>query len=145
LGMALTGQGSSAGWRLATAVLGTLTVLLVYLVAKELTRSYAAAILAGLFVAVDGLAIVLSRIALLDGILTFFIMLGVLFVLFDRRRTMPVLEAVATGSDGPRMWGRVLWRRPWILAAGAAFGAATAVKWSGLYALAVFGLYLVIT
>nr|WP_246286054.1 phospholipid carrier-dependent glycosyltransferase [Microbacterium pseudoresistens] len=145
LGMALTGQGSSAGWRLATAVLGTLTVLLVYLVAKELTRSYTAAILAGLFVAVDGLAIVLSRIALLDGILTFFIMLGVLFVLFDRRRTMPVLEAVATVSDGPRMWGRVLWRRPWILAAGAAFGAATAVKWSGLYALAVFGLYLVIT
>ncbi|BDZ37678.1 hypothetical protein GCM10025863_02920 [Microbacterium suwonense] len=44
-----------------------------------------------------------------------------------------------------RMTGPVLWARPWLIAAGMAFGAATAVKWSGVYALAVFGLYVVVT
>jgi len=39
----------------------------------------------------------------------------------------------------------VLWSRPWLIAAGVTLGAASAVKWSGLYALAVFGLYVVIT
>ena len=44
-----------------------------------------------------------------------------------------------------RAWGPVLWNRPWIIAAGAALGAATAVKWSGLYVLAGLGIYLVVT
>jgi dolichyl-phosphate-mannose--protein O-mannosyl transferase len=43
------------------------------------------------------------------------------------------------------MWGRVLWRRPWLIAAGLAIGAACAVKWSGLYVLAAYGLYVVVT
>ena len=42
------------------------------------------------------------------------------------------------------MWGPVLWNRPWLLAAGAALGAATAVKWSGLYVIAALGVYLVV-
>src|SRR5699024_7079486 len=37
-----------------------------------------------------------------------------------------------------------IWRRPWILAAGAALGLASAVKWSGLYALAVLGIAIVV-
>jgi dolichyl-phosphate-mannose-protein mannosyltransferase len=37
----------------------------------------------------------------------------------------------------------VLWWRPWLIAAGVAFGAASAVKWSGLYLLAVFAVYAV--
>lgn len=147
LGLGLLGPGSSAGWRLMTAVLGTLSVLLVYLIARELSRSIAVASIAGLFLAVDGLGIVLSRIALLDGILTFFVLLGFLFVLLDRRRTMHRLQDPRTHArdDAPPLWGRVLWRRPWIVAAGLALGAATAVKWSGLYALAALGLYLVVT
>ena len=39
----------------------------------------------------------------------------------------------------------MLWNRPWIIAAGAAVGAATAVKWSGVYVLAGLGVYLVVT
>lgn len=140
LGMALFGAGNSAAWRLMVALMGTATVLLVYLVAKELTRSVVAAGVAGLLLAVDGLSIVMSRIGLLDGILTFFILLGFWFVLLDRRRSIPRVEAAESG-----LWGPVLWRRPWIVAAGVALGAATAVKWSGLYALAGFGIYLVVT
>lgn len=149
LGMGLLGPGSSVGWRLTTALIGTATVLLLYLVTRTLTRSTTLATLAGLFLAVDGLSIVMSRIALLDATLTFFILLGFWFILLDRRHTMPLLENPATHGvtdDGPLpMWGRVLWRRPWVVAAGVALGAAAAVKWSGLYALAALGLYLVVT
>ena len=36
--------------------------------------------------AIDGLAIVMSRVAILDIILTTFVLLGFWFILFDRRR-----------------------------------------------------------
>ena len=144
LGMALGGPDNSAGWRLATALLGAGSVLLVYLVARRLTGSVVVATVASTLLAIDGLSIVLSRIALLDGILTFFILLGVLFVLLDRQRTIPRLERRNTEAPDP-FWGPILWRRPWLIAAGAALGAASAVKWSGLYALAAFGLYVVVT
>lgn len=144
LGMGVFGPGNSAAWRLTIALVGTATVLLVYLVAKELTRSTVAAAVAGLVLAIDGLSIVMSRIGLLDGILTFFILLGFHFILLDRRRTIPLIEDART-DDSEHLWGRIVWRRPWVIAAGVALGAATAVKWSGLYALAGFGIYLVVT
>ena len=68
------------------SVFGTAIVLLVYLVARSLTRSVAFASVAGLLMAVDGLAIVMSRVALLDIFLTFFVLLAFWFVLLDRRR-----------------------------------------------------------
>lgn len=144
LGMAIGGPDNSAGWRLATALLGTASVLLVYLIARTLSGSIVVATVAGLLIALDGLSIVLSRIALLDGILTFFVLLGVLFVLLDRRQTIPLLERRAPEAPDP-FWGPILWRRPWLIAAGLALGAACAVKWSGLYVLAAFGLYVVVT
>lgn len=144
LGMAIGGPDNSAGWRLATAVLGTGSVLLVYLIARRLSGSVVVASVAGTLLAIDGLSIVMSRIALLDGILTFFVLLGVLFVIIDRQRTIPVLERRDPEKPDP-FWGPVLWRRPWLVAAGAALGAASAVKWSGLYVLAGFGLYVVVT
>jgi len=144
LGMAIGGPDDTVGWRISVAVLGTATVLLVYLVAHRLTRSIAVATVAALLLAIDGLGIVMSRIALLDGPLTFFLLLGALFLLCDRDRTIPVLERPDPDSPDP-MWGPVLWRRPWLVAAGVALGAASAVKWSGLYALAAFGLYVVVT
>lgn len=157
LGMVLMGPGSSFGWRFTTAVLGSLTVLLVYLITLQLTRSRTVSTIAGGLLAIDGLGIVMSRIALLDGILTFFIALGFLFALLDRNRTIPKIDAVLADTmsadagradDEPpnlRITGPVLWARPWLIAAGVALGAASAVKWSGLYALAVFGLYVVVT
>lgn len=144
LGMGVFGAGNSAAWRIAVALIGTATVLLLYFVAKELTRSVAAASIAGLLLAIDGLSIVMSRIGLLDGILTFFILLGFFFILLDRRRTIPLVQRAASDGTEP-LWGGIIWRRPLVVAAGIALGAATAVKWSGLYALAGFGIYLVVT
>lgn len=144
LGMAVGGPDDTVGWRIAVAVLGTASVLLTYLVARRLSRSIAVGTVAGLLLAIDGLSIVLSRTALLDGPLTFFVLLGALFVLVDRDRTLPLIERADPVAPDP-MWGRVFWRRPWLVAAGVALGAACAVKWSGLYALAAFGLYVVVT
>ncbi|MDQ1206363.1 dolichyl-phosphate-mannose--protein mannosyltransferase [Microbacterium sp. SORGH_AS_0862] len=148
LGMWLFGSGDSVGWRVAVATAGTLTVLVVYLIARTLTGSTAVAAIAGGLMAIDGLAIVLSRIALLDGILALFVALGFWFVLLDRRTHLERLRRALTPRDEQEPapgWGPLLWNRPWLIAAGAAVGAATAVKWSGLYVLAALGLYVVVT
>lgn len=143
LGMGLLGPGSSLGWRLMTALVGIAMVLVVYAVALELSRSMTVATIAGGLFAIDGLAIVMSRTALLDNSLALFIVLGFWFVLLDRRRAIASVERAESDAT-PTLWGRVLWRRPWLLAAGVALGAASAVKWSGLYALAGLGIYLVV-
>ncbi len=147
-GMALFGADSTAGWRIATAVFGTATVLLLYLVARTLTGSIAFASITSGLMAIDGLAIVLSRVALLDIFLTFFVLLTFWFVLLDRRRHLDRLAtviAVRSLGGGALRWGPVLWNRPWLIAAGAAAGAATAVKWSGLYVMVAVGIYVVVT
>ncbi len=148
LGMGALGPTTGWGWRITTALLGIAAVLVLMLLAKRLTRSTTFAVVAGLLMAIDGLAISMSRVALLDMPLTFFVLLGFLFVLLDRERTMArIAMTVAARADGdePPAWGPVLWNRPWILAAGVALGAASAVKWSGVWVLAGLGIYLVVT
>ncbi|WP_307785442.1 dolichyl-phosphate-mannose--protein mannosyltransferase [Microbacterium hibisci] len=148
LGMMALGPESGWGWRITTALLGVAAVLVLMLIAKRLTRSTTFAVVAGLLMAVDGLAISMSRVALLDTSLTFFVLLAFLFVLRDRDRTMTrIAETVAARrvGDVAPSWGPVLWNRPWIVAAGAALGAASAVKWSGAWVLAGLGIYLVVT
>ena len=147
-GMALFGADSSFGWRIAVALCGTACVLILYLLARSLTGSVVFATVASFLLAVDGLGIVMSRVALLDVILTMFTLLAFWFTVLDRRRHLDRLAAgiAARQTDaGPPAWGPVLWNRPWIVAAGAAAGAASAVKWSGAWVLAGIGIYLVVT
>ncbi|WP_150958956.1 dolichyl-phosphate-mannose--protein mannosyltransferase [Microbacterium testaceum] len=145
-GIALFGPDSATGWRISAAVFGTATVLLVYLLAWHLSHSIAFSSVASGLIAVDGLGIVMSRVALLDIFLTFFIVLAFWFAVLDRRRTGDRLDAALDARPGEtHTWGPLLWDRPWLLAAGAAAGAATAVKWSGLYVLAAVGIYAVVT
>jgi dolichyl-phosphate-mannose--protein O-mannosyl transferase len=73
-----------------------------------------------------------------------FALLGFGAILLDREWSALRLAAwigrrtgVGKGTD----WGPALWWRPWLIAAGVAFGAASAVKWSGLYFLAAFAVY----
>lgn len=141
-GMALFGADTATGWRIAAVVFGTATVLAVYLFARTLTGSIVFASVAAGLMAIDGLGIVLSRVALLDVFLTFFIVLALWFVALDRRRA---LDHWAAREVSGATWGPVFWNRPWLLAAGAAAGAATAVKWSGLYVIAAIGVYVVVS
>jgi dolichyl-phosphate-mannose--protein O-mannosyl transferase len=143
LGMSLLGPGNPWGWRLATVVVGVLAVVVIMLVARVLFQSRLLALIAGFLLAIDGHAIVMSRVALLDNFVMFFALLGFGAVLMDRTWHATRLAARLVGRSDVG-WGPVLWWRPWLLAAGLAFGLASSVKWSGLYFLTAFGIYLVV-
>ncbi|MCU1637846.1 MAG: hypothetical protein JWL94_493 [Microbacteriaceae bacterium] len=144
LGLQVFGAEDPAGWRISTAIVGVLAVALICLIAFALFRSTLLATVAGGLLAVDGLAIVMSRTALLDNSLMFLALLGFGAVLLDRRQSAARLARWMTGRahlGGSTHWGPALWWRPWLLTAGLLFGLATAVKWSGLYFLAAFAVY----
>lgn len=121
VGLLVFGQGNSFGWRIVVALLGIASVWLGMKCAERIFESKIWANLAGLFLAIDGVGIVLSRTALLDQILGFFALLAFYFLLRDL-------------NDNSKY-------RPWLIAMAICLGLATAVKWSGLYFLAVFTLY----
>ncbi|THG36160.1 phospholipid carrier-dependent glycosyltransferase [Glaciibacter flavus] len=150
-GMMLFGADNSFSWRIGTAVVGTLGVLLITLIARRLFHSTLIGVIAGFLFAIDGHAIVLSRVGLLDVSVMFFGLLGFGAMLLDRtwteRRLSRALErrALERGTDaGPPDWGPALWWRPWLMAAGLSFGLMSAVKWSGLFMLTAFGIYAVV-
>lgn len=147
VGMWIFGPESTLGWRISAVIFGTACVLVLYFIARSLTGSFVfAGIAAGLF-AIDGLGIVMSRVSLLDIFLTFFCLLAFWFVILDRRTHLDQLayRLRARADGGTPAWGPVLWNRPWVIAAGLAGGAATGVKWSGVWVLAALGIYLVVT
>ena len=139
-GMWLVGPDQSSGWRLTTAVIGIFTVALLMLVANRLFKSVALSIGAGLLLAIDGLAITMSRTALLDASLTFFLLLGFLFFLIDQEKSRVLIAAAIKQSTNS-----VLWFRPWLILTGVTLGLASSIKWSGLYLLAGVGLYVVVS
>jgi dolichyl-phosphate-mannose--protein O-mannosyl transferase len=138
------------GWRVAAAVAGTLTVGMVGLLAFLLFRNELWAAVAALLLATEHLHFVQSRIAMLDVFLAMFVVLGFLLLVADRRLRERAVPAVAGGAGRvvgaeaaetdradlqPARRHHSVWR-PLRLLAGAAFGAALAVKWSALLALA---------
>ena len=144
LGMAIFGPANPFGWRIAVATAGILAVLLLTLIATHLLRSTLLGVLAGFFMAIDGNAIVMSRVSLLDNFVMFFCLLGFGAILLDRGQSARRLDRWvarrnATGRD--LAWGPMLWFRPWLFAAGGLFGVASAVKWNGVYFLVVFIIY----
>ncbi len=144
VGLAVFGADDPFGWRVSVAVVGILLVVLTMVLAQLLFRRPLLTVIAGGLLAIDGNAIVLSRVALLDTMLAFFALLGVVFVFLDRGFAQRRLARWVDGRERTG-WGPVLAWRPWLLAAAIAFGLATGVKWSGVYFLAVFGVYVVVS
>ncbi len=115
LGIALFGD-TSYGWRIASAVIGTLSIALIYLVAKRLLNSdYLALVAAGLMT-IDGLHLVMSRTALLDIFLMFFLLAAFLALLYEKHLATAIFLALAL-----------------------------ATKWSAVYFIIAIGIYLAIT
>ncbi|WP_345573292.1 dolichyl-phosphate-mannose--protein mannosyltransferase [Nonomuraea rosea] len=125
------------GWRFAAALVGTLSILIMARVARRMTRSTLLGCLGGLLLALDGLHLVLSRTALLDIFLMFWVLAGFACLVADRdwarRRLAGWYESAPISELGPR-----LGLRPWRVAAGVCLGAACAVKWSGIFFLIAF-------
>jgi dolichyl-phosphate-mannose--protein O-mannosyl transferase len=103
------------GWRFASAIFGTLSILLIYLIVKKLFNSEFLSITAALLMAFDGLNLVMSRVALLDIFLMFFILLSVYFLITNN-----------------------LWL------SGSAIGLALSIKWSAAFLIPLVILFVVI-
>jgi dolichyl-phosphate-mannose--protein O-mannosyl transferase len=130
LGEAAFGM-DSFGWRISSAVVGALTVLVLARLVRRLMGSIVIGCLAGLLLALDGAHVVMSRLALLDGFLTFWIVCAVACLVADH-------DWISGRLDRRHLL------RPWQLLAGLCFGLACGTKWSGIYVLAVFGLAAVV-
>lgn len=120
------------GWRLGPAIAGIISVFLLARIARRMFRSNLFGGIAGLLLALDGVSLVQSRVALLDIFLQLFIIAGFGALVVDRDRLRKRLAGlVAAGVD---LSGGVpaLGPRPWRLVAGVMFGAALAVKWTAL-------------
>ncbi|GGK30607.1 phospholipid carrier-dependent glycosyltransferase [Pilimelia terevasa] len=127
------------GWRIAAAAAGTLSVLLLVRVARRMLRSTVLGCLAGLLLALDGFHLVLSRSALLDIFLGLFLLAAFAALVRDRdARRARWLAALERGADRPEPAVRA-----WLLLAAGLLGAATAVKWSGLFFAPAFALLVV--
>ena len=102
---------NALGWRFATALVGSLMILFIALIAHRLFYSPLLTALASGLMAIDGLALVHSRTALLDNFLAFFILIATYFFI------------------SKKYW--------WT---GLFLGVALATKWSALYFIALFAL-----
>ena len=109
-GIAIFGD-NEFGWRFATALIGTLLILIFARLVHVLFYSPLLTGLGAALMAMDGLLLVHSRTALLDLFLTFFILVAVL-----------------------------LWHRGRHWWAGLTFGLALGCKWSAIYFIAVIAL-----
>lgn len=138
---------NSFGWRFSAVVFGTLLVMATIRMARRLSRSTLVGAMAGLFITVDGLSFMMSRIALLDIFQATFTVLAVACMVADRdwfrHKLADYLRANGLldlgGSYGPLL----LWR-PWRWAAGILFGLAIGCKWNSLYVLAAMGIMAVV-
>ncbi|MFD0150113.1 phospholipid carrier-dependent glycosyltransferase [Streptomyces sp. NPDC055721] len=139
------------GWRFMVALLGTLSVLMLCRIGRRLFRSTFLGCLAGLLLAVDGLHFVMSRTALLDQVLMFFVLASFGCLVLDRDRNRKRLAAALPEDEEGVLRPdaeiaetlRMGWR-PWRIAAGVMLGLAAATKWNGLYVMVAFGLMTVL-
>lgn len=110
LGIKIFGN-NEFGWRISSAVVGSITIVLIARIALRLFGSRRFSTLAAGLMALDGLHLVHSRTALLDLFLTFFLLLAAL----------SWLKA--------NYWRTGIW-----------FGLAMGTKWSAIYFLIAFAL-----
>ncbi|SEG47552.1 Dolichyl-phosphate-mannose-protein mannosyltransferase [Thermomonospora echinospora] len=130
------------GWRFMPALIGTLSVLILCRVARRMTGSTLLGCAAGLLLAVDGLAFVTSRTALLDVFVMFWILAAFACLVLDRDLSRRELARRVEEGGGAGLGPFVMhwWRIP----AGVCLGMACATKWTGIFYVAAFGIMVVL-
>lgn len=136
------------GWRFASAVAGTLCILLVIRVARRLTGSTLLGGIAGVLLICDGVSQVMARVGLLDIFQELFVLAAFATLIADRDQVRKRLADAAAGIGGaPGAMSAVgikLGFRWYRFATGLFLGLATSIKWSGLYWIAFFGVLSVV-
>lgn len=119
VGIAIFGN-TPLGWRLMPAVFGCLMIGLVAALMWRQTRDVVAALLAAIFMALETVFIVYSRIGVMDGILVFFTLATFLAALWAEERKQVIWVSVLLGLTIAIKWaalmvavpaGYVLWRK----------------------------------
>ena len=95
---------NSFGWRFSAAAVGSISILLIFLTARKLFASYLMGILASVLMLFDGLHLVMSRTALLDIFLMFFLLLGFLLILYERHWLAAISLGLALGTKWNAMY-----------------------------------------
>ena len=127
------------GWRFASAVFGSLAILLMCRIGRRLTRSTLLGCIAGLLMSLDGLEFVLSRTGILDIFLMFFVLAAFGCVLIDRDAARAKLAAKLAARPGDvHRSGPRLGIRRWRVAAGIFLGLAVATKWNAVFYILAF-------
>ncbi len=127
------------GWRFASAVFGSLAILLICRIARRMTRSTLLGCVAGLLMSLDGLEFVLSRTGILDIFLMFFVLAAFGCILIDRDTSRARLAELVARHPG-RPGGPRLGLRKWQLAAGVFLGLAVATKWNAAWYILGFAM-----
>ena len=129
---------SPFGWRFAAAVVGSLSILLLARIARRMTRSTLLGCVAGLLLALDGLEFVMSRTALLDIFVMFWVLAAFGCLVVDRDVYRARLARALPGHPGEESAPRtgIRW---WRLAAGVCLGLAVGSKWNGVWYVPAFG------
>ncbi|MGH3500036.1 MAG: dolichyl-phosphate-mannose--protein mannosyltransferase [Nocardioidaceae bacterium] len=132
------------GWRFSAALVGTLMILVMCRLVRRLTGSTMLGCVAGLLLGFDGLHFVMSRLALLDIFLAFWLLCAAHCLVADRDWARLKLARRFETSPTQKRTGfgpvRGFLLRPWRLTAGLCLGLACGSKWSGVFVLAGFGL-----
>jgi dolichyl-phosphate-mannose-protein mannosyltransferase len=128
---------NSFGWRFASAVFGSLAILLICRIARRMTRSTLLGCVAGLLMSLDGLEFVLSRSGILDIFLMFFVLAAFGCILIDRDAGRAQLAVGVARRQGGQLGPRFGIRR-WRVAAGICLGLAVATKWNAAWYIVGF-------
>jgi dolichyl-phosphate-mannose--protein O-mannosyl transferase len=114
LGMAIFGK-NSFGWRIPGALLGVGSVLMVYLIAKEIFDDEVVGLLSAGVFSLDGLALVMSRIGMNDSYILFFVLLAIYLFMRKHDFSSSVALGLALASKWSAVWAipilGVLWLR----------------------------------
>jgi len=134
---------NSFGWRFASLIFGTLLIVITIRLVRRVSKSTLIGGLAGILLTFDGLEFVMSRTALLDVFMAFFLVAAVACLVADREWFRNRLARYLEQREIPDLGGRfgpALILRPWRIAAGLSFGLALGTKWNALFSLAAFAL-----
>ena len=125
------------GYRVASAVFGSLAILLMCRIARRLTRSTLLGCIAGVLLSLDGMEFVLSRTGILDIFLMSFVLAAFGAMLIDRDVSRSRLAQAVVLRPGDEA-GPALGIRKWRVLAGLLIGLACAVKQDAVWYIPAF-------